>query len=1076
MFGADQVFTAKLIPPRPRRHTLVRPRLQGRLLEALEVPLTIVHAGPGYGKTTTLTSFLADQPAQVVWYGISEGDADPLPFLLHLIYALRMGSPHLGEKALSILQEGEGPSRLWQHAVSAFLNDMVFSSRQETLIVLDDFHLVDEVPAIRSIVEHMVDHLPPQVHLLIASRRRPPLAGLPKWRARAEVLEVGESDLAFSPEEVGMLFRAQYGLDLTDAECHELADRTEGWIIALQLVWQSMRKGSTMADVRGRQTESQDALFAYLAQEVLERQKPYVRRFLLTTAVLQRLYPPACDALMGEPGSEQTLAALEESGLFIHVAAERTYRYHQLFHQFLRGQARREPESWRSHHLIAARFFADRGEWDESALHYLEAEEYDDAAQAIAGAAVGLLEAGRVEALLGLLERLPVEAYEQHPELILRWGDGLRLTSRFDEALVSYRRAADLYRAQGDDRGVCLALQAQGRVYLDTIQPGEAEELLKQALVISEALTEDERAQLLGLMAENATNRGRPEDAAHFARLAAEQAPVREDLEIRALLRTGRLTAAMGNLERLEREGMAHAARSHREVPLLISLLASLAGEQQRAQTSAEEGIRLGREKRSPFVEGVGLIRLGHALQLNSLISLEDVAARYHEAIAFMDRLKVVRGKAEPLAGLALLYGHVAGDWTQAERYGREGAEIARTSRDLWFYGFCLLALGSGALQTNHLEAAPGYLSEAADVFAEAGDANGLTLTRIWQALMAYRQGDWTSFDQFMSQALFGAKTGGYGFLFTRRTLYGLRDHQALIPLLSEAQKRGVRADYAGWLLSEMGIANPEHHPGFTLRIRAMGSFAVWRGNHEITAKEWQREKAKQLFQVFVTNRKRLLQKEQIIDLLWPGADSATAFRDFKVALNALWGALEPSRAARSGSFYVLRQGSAYGLNLASGFWLDADEFESLVTRGLSLVGKGQTAAAADALRRALDLYQGDFLEDVPYEDWALEERERLQVLYLRAAETLAQQAVREGDYEGCIHLCDRILARDHCWEEAFRLLMVSYYRMGNRSMALRTYDKCVQNLESELSIKPMPATQQLYDRIRSSAEPTLPR
>ncbi len=1076
MFGADQVLTAKLLPPRPRRHTLVRPRLQGRLLEALEVPLTIVHAGPGYGKTTAITSFLSEQSAQVVWYGISEDDADPLPFLLHLIYGLRMVNPHLGEKALTILQEGEGPNRPWLLAVSAFLNDMVFSSQQETLIVLDDFHLVDEVSAVRSIVEHLIDHLPPNAHLLIASRRRPPLSALPKWRARAEVLEVGESDLAFTPDEVGLLFRAQYGLDLTDPECGTLAKRTEGWIIALQLVWQSLRKGSNLADVWGQRPDSLEALFAYLAQEVLERQKPFVRRFLLTTAVLERLCPPTCDALMGEPGSEKVLAGLEENGLFVQQGPGNAYRYHQLFHQFLRGQAQQDSETWRANHLVAARYFQDTGEADSAAYHFLAGEEYENAAQAICVAAPSLLDAGRVDALLGLLEDLPSATYARYPELMLRWGDGLRLTSRFDEALTSYRRAADLYRSHGDDRGLCLALQAQGRVYLDTIQPGEAEGLLQEALALSHVLTESEQAQLLALMAENETNRGRPEDAAHFARLAAEQAPVREDLEIRALLRTGRVVAALGSLERLERQGRVHAARSHREVPLLISLLTSLTGDQERAQASAEEGIRLGREKRSPFVEGVGLIRLGHALQLNPLIPLEEVAERYREAIALMDRLKVVRGKAEPLTGLALLYGHSAGDWAQAEKYGREGAEIAHASRDLWFYGFGLLALGSGALQNGQTDAAARYLNEAAEVFAEAGDANGLTLTRIWQSLQAFRQADWTAFDQFMGQALSSAQTNQYGFLFTRRTLYGLRDNQALIPLLSEAQKRGVRAEYAAWLLSEMGISHPENHPGFTLRIRTLGAFAVWRGHQEVTAKEWQREKAKQLFQVFVTYRKRLLQKEQIIDLLWPGADSATAFRDFKVALNALWGALEPTRAARAASFYVLRQGSSYGLNLASGYWLDADEFESLVSRGLALAGKGQPEAATGALRRALDLYQGDFLEDAPYEDWATEERERLQVLYLRAAETLAQQAVREGDYESAILLCDRILARDHCWEEAFRLLMFSYYRLGNRSMALRTYDKCVQNLEAELGIKPMPATLQLYERIRSSVELPLPR
>ncbi|HEY3367385.1 MAG TPA: BTAD domain-containing putative transcriptional regulator [Symbiobacteriaceae bacterium] len=1073
MFGEDQVLRAKLLPPRPRRHTLVRRRLQERLSEALEVPLTILHAGPGYGKTTALASFLAGQTCVTAWYAISEGDGDLLPFLLHFIYALREQNLLIGDKALSILQEGQGPNRPWDLAAAALINDLVVSSGStETLIVLDDFHVVDESPAILAIVEHLVEHLPPQVHLLLATRRRPSLPGLPRWRARAEVLELGQADLAFTPEEVHALFRDQYGFDLTVHQADGLAGRTEGWIIALQLIWQGLRKGSALLQGWDGLPNSLEGLFTYLAQEVLDRQKPFVRRFLLATAALERLEPAVCDALIGEPGSASVLVALEENGLFTQAIGSGVWRYHQLFHQFLRESARRDAAAWQAHHLIAAQYFAAAGAEAEAAGHYLSAGEPDAAALRLLRAA-GLLETGRVDVLGGLLERLGDETYGRYPELLLRRGDVARLTSRFDEALRHYGQAAGAYRAAGDGRGLCLALMGQGRVYLDTISPGDAEGLFQEALQLAGALGEEERAQLMALVAENATNSGRPVDAEHFARLAAGRAPLAEDLEVRALLRTGRLAAAMGILDRQARGGAAGAdgaSRSHREVPLLISLIASFTGDAERARAAAEEGIRRGREKRSPFVEGVGFIRLGHALQMNPLTPINDVAEQYQRAIAVMDGLKVVRGKSEPLAGLCTLYGHAAGDWALAEQYGQQGAEIAAAARDNWFFAFCLLSLGSSAVAVGRPEA-DGYLRRSEAAFESAGDPHGLALARLWQAMLAHRRADWTAFDGAIGQALATAQANGYGFLFTRRTLFGPRDPQALIPILSEAHRRRVMADYAAWLLAERGIPNPESHPGFTLRVRALGDFQVWRGNQEITRREWQREKARQLLQLLVTCRRRMLQKEQLIDLLWPGADPDTAARDFKVAHNALVTALEPNRTARSGSFYILRSGTAYGLDPAVGYWLDADEFERLAGLGLALAERGQEPEAAESLRRALDLYQGDFLQDVPYEDWCSEERERLQVLYLRAAEWLAQRAVREGDYEGCIRTCDRILARDPCWEEAFRLLMRSYYRLGNRAMALRTYDKCAQNLQAELGVRPMPATQQLYERIRKSAE-----
>jgi LuxR family transcriptional regulator, maltose regulon positive regulatory protein len=1069
LFGEDQVLHAKLLPPRTRRHTLARSRLQSRLREVLEVPLTILQAGPGYGKTTALAGYIAEQPHRVVWYAIGEGDGDPLPFLLHLIYAVRNQSPLIGEKALTVLQEGQGPNRPWHLAVEALINDMVFSSQPETLLVLDDFHLVDQVPQILAIVEYLVEHLPPQVHVLLASRRRPPLAGLPKWRARAEVLELGEQDLTFTPDEVQLLFQNHYGVDLAEGQAEELAARTEGWIIALQLVWQNLRKGSSLRQVWTQVPATLDALFAYLAQEVLDRQKPYVQQFLLTTSALNRLQPEVCDSLLGETGSDKVLAALEENGLFLLAVGAGAYRYHQLFRQFLQERAQRDTAAWRMSHVRAAAHFETVGLLEEAAAHYLTAGEYGDAVRCIQQAAPILLESGRVDMLVHLLDRLPAGAYQSNPLLLLRRGDADRLTSRFTHALTHYRQAELLCRSVGDRRGLCLALQGQGRVYLDTISPGDADVLFQEALQLADALSEAERGALLALVAENETNRGRPDAAAQFASLAAAQLPLREDLDVRANLRTGRLAAAIGSLERQAREGRTRASHSHREVPLLMSLLAALTGDGEKARSSAEEGIQAGKEKQSLFVQAVGHMRLGHALQLNLLSPFDDVAAQYQQAIAIMNQVNVKRGKSEPLAGLCTLYGHMTGDWVQARKYGEEGAEIAAAAADHWFHGFCLLSLGSTAFTCQRPEAVA-YLRQAEEAFQACGDSHGLTLTRLWLAMAARHDGDWAAFDVTMGQVLTSTQTNGYSFLFTRRTLYGPRDPQALIPLLSEAQKCGVRPEYAAWLLADMGIPNPEAHPGFTLRIRSLGSFQVWRGRQEVTPREWQREKARQLLQLFLTNRKRMLQKEQIIDLLWPEADADTAFRDFKVALNALWGALEPNRAARSASFYILRQGTAYGLNLASGFWLDADEFEALVTRGLALAGKGQAEAAVQCLQQALDLYQGDFLEDVLYEDWCVEERERLQVLYLRAAEWLAQHASQQEDFATCNSLCDRILARDHCWEEAYRLLMYSHYRQGNRAMAMRTYDKCVTHLDSELGISPMPSTQQLYERIRRSS------
>ena len=153
-------------------------------------------------------------------------------------------------------------------------------------------------------------------------------------------------------------------------------------------------------------------------------------------------------------------------------------------------------------------------------------------------------------------------------------------------------------------------------------------------------------------------------------------------------------------------------------------------------------------------MEAVGYIRRGHAPQLNPIAPVEEAAESYRTSIAMMDRLNVVRGKAESLAGLSLLMGHRAGDWAQSRRYGQEGAEIAHAAGDLWLYGYLLLALGSSALVTDHPGEADRYLTKAEETLQQAGDACGLSTARIWRAVLARRQDDWDAFDRHFGLAL----------------------------------------------------------------------------------------------------------------------------------------------------------------------------------------------------------------------------------------------------------------------------------------------------------------------------------
>ncbi|HEX6292321.1 MAG TPA: bacterial transcriptional activator domain-containing protein, partial [Herpetosiphonaceae bacterium] len=244
----------------------------------------------------------------------------------------------------------------------------------------------------------------------------------------------------------------------------------------------------------------------------------------------------------------------------------------------------------------------------------------------------------------------------------------------------------------------------------------------------------------------------------------------------------------------------------------------------------------------------------------------------------------------------------------------------------------------------------------------------------------------------------------------------------------------------------------------------------------EVTAREWQRKKAAQLFALLLANRHRWLLREQICEHLWPEESPSEAESHFKVTLNAVNVALEPARPPRTPPFYIRRQGSAYRFIALDGVWLDVDEFESRIANAKLQLAAGDDdahlAAAQMTLSAAVDLYRGDYLSDWLYEEWAQNERERLATVYLEALTTLAELLISRDQPAEAIPWCEMILMRDPCWEAAYVLLMQAYARQGNRRQALATYERCVRNLRAQMDIAPLPQTTQVYEEVKSWSAP----
>ncbi len=1070
------ILQTKLTPPPLPARTLIRPRLTGRLLEALDYPLTLVQAGMGYGKSTALAA-LSSAGHPLAWYTLEREDADPTLFLQYLLRSLRRLCPTLPEETIATVLEEVGSSdeARWETCLTLLLNTLSGETRPPSLLILNDAHHLEKAPSVLRLLDRFITHRPPWLHFLIATRRALPFPSLLAWRMKGEVLEITQSELAFTPAEVAALFAEVYQLPLTDEQVERLTQQTEGWAIALQVVWQMVRSGaaSSITQALDMLPASGEQFFTYLMQEVMA-QLPYAwQNFLKRTAVLRELRAEVCDCLVGEARSAATLRDLLNQGLFISEVAPGRYRYQPLFRKFLLNSLSAEEE--KASHRQAAACLQRYREQEEALEHLFRAGEEASAAQILEDMGARLVRNGQLERLERWLHQFSPETLAAHPRLLSYLGDVARLRSRFPEALAWYRQAQQHARQLGQVSALAQALRGQARVYLDTVNPSQAEALLEEALRISDGLEDRQaRANLLELLAENRLNLGRPEEAEALraqAQALRNEGPNEEELPVRVLLRTGQLEAARRILEaraEIERQTPVLRPRAHRETLLLLSLVHAFEGNAEEAYRCAVAGTERGQALASPFITGVGLMRQGHAWLISEAPDAYERACQcYRETIKLSDALAVPRLKAEAYWGLCRAHGF-QGLLDAAQNAAEQGLSLTRQAGDVWVGALIQLSLGASYVLAERYPLGQAVLTQALEAFHSCGDHYGEAVTRLWLSLLAWETGDSLRLKREGEALQQVIQAHNYSYLFTRRTLLGPPDVRRLVPLLLALREQPQQHAFADTLLEALHLRQVEVHPGYQLRVQTLGAFRVWRGREEIAPQAWRRESAKQLFQVLLSYRGQRLERDQIIELLWPEQDPETGARDFKVALSTLFKALEPRRAPNAPSAYIVREGTLYGLRPHADMWLDVVEFEQLIKQAQARF----SSAPAESLtlyHQALTLYVGDFLQESPYAPWSLEERERLRLLYLRSAERMAALLAQARRWEEVLALTEAMLNRDACWERAYQFQIEAYLAQGARAQALRAYQRCVERLRDELQVAPSPATLALGRRIQQT-------
>ena len=490
-------LTTKFFTPLLREGYVARPRLLRQIKENFQQNLILISAPAGFGKTTLLSEWVRgnknSRTERYAWLSLDNKDNAPIRFWSYVIHAVQTVQPELGKVVLARL-ENLDPAPIEQH-LTVFLNEIAQLGQQLTLI-MDDYHVI-ESPEIHQGMIFLIEHLPSPFQLILVTRIDPPWP-LARWRTRQWFLELRQSDLRFTFEETAAFLKQAMKLDLNSNDVATLENRTEGWIAGLQMAALSLQNHENPSGFIQSFTGSHRFILDYLLEEVLDRQPPEIRDFLLKTSILKRLCGPLCNSVMAITNSQAVLAALDQKNLFLIPLDEHRqwYRYHHLFADLLNIMLEQAHPGLAAELHRRARAWYEAQELIPDAIdHALAAGETEQAARLVSTNVLALMECDEAAPILQKIDAIPVVELQAHPWLAVAYA------------------------------------------WLSTVHPQKSLQLLALSEKTLDRLPEQDRQRLAGHLAAARVNlyhaEGNLEETVHQAQLAEQLLPA-EEVAVRA--------------------------------------------------------------------------------------------------------------------------------------------------------------------------------------------------------------------------------------------------------------------------------------------------------------------------------------------------------------------------------------------------------------------------------------------------------------------------------------------------------------------------------------------------------------
>ncbi|MFH1143693.1 MAG: BTAD domain-containing putative transcriptional regulator [Candidatus Eisenbacteria bacterium] len=1104
----------KLQPPPLPSTYLRRPRLERVWSERAQRRLLFVTAGAGYGKTSFLVERTREDSRSALWYRVDGADAHLPTFAAHLGELLGVPAVPVGDSA--------APDWTYPQRVAAAVM-AALRGRGPTALIVDDAHLLQASSDALQFMDTLARYVPDSITLVLSSREPIALGGM-RARTAGRAATIDAHDLSFRIEEITDLLALRLpGVTIAAGQCRRILAATEGWAAGLEIFLQALDAHSPAA-IEGA-LERLDAAgagwFDYFAEEVVARLPEPTRDFLLRTAVLPRLQPAQCDRFLGRRDSRVMLEELVDRNLFTLRDAPQgqSFRYHHLFHRFLRAWLERSIPDVDLSRLRrrAARELHSTGDIAGALAILAETNDAEASLPLLARHGLELLAAGGGEVVERVLGGLPAERVRRNARALFVQARLHDDRGRWDAAERAYRQLLALH--PGKVRRVEV-LSDLAQLVSRRGQYARALTLCRQGLGDRRHGSTAAQGRLLWTLGVAACELGRLAEGqryleqarALFVRRGEESGEAQVDYLLAANVHLARGEFGLGRETARRALARLRGLGDPRRVCQCLGVLAwlsALAGDVDEAREHATEARRM--------AESLGLSQAAslalHVLGRCALLDGDLVQARQHleEARTLGD----VLGESDARILPRLLLGEcalAAGDRRAARQMADEALAIAMQVKDTLQVAQARALLGL-VLAAKNRPAARIQWSRAELTFRRLEamfDLHRLLLHRLSEdppAIQTRRR--------LMSELLEGTARAGHDKLYlvaeplrAARVLsaalaeriepvqaaallarLGERALSSLVPLSSDPREE-VRLQVVG-LLAQIGgtqaraaltrISRGETErpsarragaelarvPRQSLHLETLGSLRVRVGETPIPDARWRSSRARRLFLFLLLQRFRWTTAEEVIEALWPETEVEKARGNLWQSVYQLRRILEPDLAEPRASRYVRVEETGYRLEPGDRCTYDVISFEDAIRKADRLAAAGRARAAEPLYREALDICRGDFLAECPYEDFLVSQREHLRERFIHAAMRLIEICAAGRRAADVIPLCRRALQDDPYNETLYCHLIEAQLRLGHRHEALESYRQVEAGLTGELGLPPSARLRELMQTLR---------